>query len=185
MHGVESYLLPGERVLWEGAPMRHRLFRRTDVLLLPFSVVWCGFAIVWLVRALRSDGAGLFPLFGVPFVIVGVYLVAGRFLVRALASRRTVYTVTDGRVVVRGGPTGARLTTAYLRDLPPPVIAERPDGSGSLAFGGFPGIGDVFTGGAKRGWRGWSDEPSDTPILWEVPDVRRVRDCVAQAQRAG
>ncbi|MEU8662868.1 hypothetical protein [Actinoplanes philippinensis] len=178
---MESYLLPGERILWEGAPVRHRLFRTTDLILVPFSLVWCGFAIFWLIGVL-SDGNSRFALFGIPFVVVGVYLVAGRFAVRAIASRRAAYTVTDGRVVVRGGLTGRRLTTAYLKSLPPPVIAERPDGSGSLAFGAFPGPGDVFTGDRRNGWRAWSDEPATTPILWEIPDVRRVRDFIAHAQ---
>ncbi len=38
MHGVEV-LLPGERVLWEGRPVRHRLFRSGDVLLLLLHAV--------------------------------------------------------------------------------------------------------------------------------------------------
>lgn len=71
-------------------------------------------------------------VFNVPFVLIGLHFVAGRFVVRAVASRRTRYTLTNARILVHGGWSGGRLTTAYLRSLPPPVITERPDGSGSL-----------------------------------------------------
>jgi hypothetical protein len=32
-------LLPGERILWEGRPVRTQLFRPTDAFLIPFSLV--------------------------------------------------------------------------------------------------------------------------------------------------
>lgn len=163
--------------------MRHRLFRKADAALVPFSLVWFGFSMIWLITA-RSGGSGGFPLFGLLFAVLGIYMAVARFVVRSVASRRTVYTVTDSRVVVRGGMSGGKLTTAYLRSLPPPVITERPDGSGSLAFGAFPGVGDIFNSGRRSGWSVWSAEPSGTLILWEVPDVRRVRDFIAYGQRA-
>ncbi|WP_433797329.1 hypothetical protein [Actinoplanes sp. CA-252034] len=181
---MESYLLPGERILWEGAPVRRRLFRATDAALVPFSTVFAAFAIFWVIGVL-SEGARLFSVFGVLFVVMAFYLLAGRFVVRALAAPHTTYTITDRRVVVRGGLTGRRLTTAYLKALPPPVIDEQQDGSGNLAFGGFPTVGDVFNGGRRNGFRPWSAEPSDTPVLWDVADVRRVRDFVAHVQAAG
>lgn len=183
---MDSYLLPGERILWEGRPLRHPLFRRTDLFLVPLSLLWCGFAVFWEASVL-VEGAALFffALFGVPFVLFGLYIVAGRFVVRAVSSRRTRYTITNGRVVVHGGWSGDRLSTAYLRSLPPPVITERPDGSGSLAFGAFAGVADVFMGGRRQAWRAWANEPSLTPVLREVPDVRRIRDFVAHVQAQG
>jgi hypothetical protein len=182
MQGVETSLLPGERIVWDGRPLRHRVFRRTDVLLVPFSLLWCGF-VVFGVRGVLSSGAPFFlALWVAAFLLIVLYVVAGRFVVRVVSSRRTRYTITDRRVLVYSGWSGGRLRTAYLNSLPPPVITEEPDGSGSLAFGAFPGVADVFTGGRLRGWRVWSSEPSLTPVLWDVPDIRRVRDVVAHAQ---
>jgi hypothetical protein len=100
-------LLPGERLRWEGRPVRHRLFRSADALLVPFSIVWWVFAIFWEVSVLVSivtsdDGPPVFFGFiGIPFTLIGLYLVVGRFAVRAVASRRTRYAVTDWRVVLR------------------------------------------------------------------------------------
>ncbi|WP_426512980.1 hypothetical protein ACPPVO_21425 [Dactylosporangium sp. McL0621] len=182
MQGVETSLLPGERIVWDGRPVRHRVFRRADVLLVPISLLWCGLAVFWESGVLFSGAPFFFVLWGAAFVLVGLYVVAGRFVVRAVSSRRTRYTITDRRVLVHSGWSGSRLRTEYLHALPPPVITQEPDGSGSLAFGGFPGVADVFTGGRRQGWRAWSSEPSLTPVLWDVPDIRRVRDFVAHAQ---
>lgn len=179
-------LLPAERMLWEGRSLRHRLFRRPDALLVPFSILWCGFAVFWEASALlegpNGEPAPIFiRLWGVPFVLVGLYLVFGRFVVRAIVTRRTRYVLTDRRLLVIGGLSGTRTTTAYLNALPPPVITEKPDdNSGSLAFGEFPGISDTFR--TRNGLRAWASEPSATPVLWDIPEVRRVRDLVAAGQ---
>ncbi len=178
-------LLPGERLLWEGRPLRHRLFRAPDALLIPFSLLWFGFVVFWEASVLTERTVGdrppvFFVLWGVPFVLVGLYLVVGRFVVRAVASRRTRYVLTDLRILVIGGMSGNRTTSAYLRSLPPPVVAEQPDRSGNLAFGAFPGILDPFT--HRNGLRGWASEPSSDPALWHIPEVRRVRDLIAGVQ---
>ncbi len=178
-------LLPGERILWEGRPVRHRLLRSSDALLVPFSILWCGFAVFWEVSVLATTAADdsppiFFALLGIPFVLIGLYLVVGRFVVRAIASRRTKYVITDRRVLVIGGLSGARTMSTNLSSLPPPIVAERPDRSGSLAFGAFPGVFDVFS--RSNGFRAWASEPTVTPVLWHIPEVRHVRDLVAMSQ---
>jgi hypothetical protein len=137
-------LLPGERIVWSGEPSRHRLLRPEDALLIPFSLVWGGFAIFWETSVLGDMGAGngppvFFALWGVPFVILGLYFIVGRFIVRKMSLSQTRYVITDSRIVIRGGVTGGRLHTSYLASLAPPVIKEYSDGSGDLAFGSFPG----------------------------------------------
>jgi hypothetical protein len=144
-----------------------------------------GFAVFWEASVLVGIGsAGRPPIFfvvwGIPFVLIGLYLFVGRFIIRAVVSRRTQYVITDRRALVIGGLSGNRTRSEYLTSLPPPVIAEGPDGSGSLAFGAFPSISDGFD--RKAGWKAWGSEPSGTPVLWDVADVRRVRDFIANAQ---
>jgi hypothetical protein len=185
MVGVD--LLPGERVLWEGRPVRFKLLRPPDATLIPFSLVWAGIAvsvgISSVVATLTADSGEdtpiFFLLFGMVFTCLGLYLVFGRFVARALSFRHTRYVLTDRRIVVIGGISGNKTTSAYLSALPPPVVKEFPDRSGNLAFGEFPTAGQGF----RRGSNAWSSEPAGPPVLWNIPEVRFVRDVVANAQR--
>jgi len=45
------------------------------------EILWAGFAIFWERSAIRDGDP--FHLVGVPFVVVGLYIVMGRFLVDA------------------------------------------------------------------------------------------------------
>jgi len=116
-----------------------------------------------------------FALWGIPFVFIGLYLVVGRFVVRAVASRRARYVITDRRVLIAGGLSGTRTTSVYLRSLPPPVMAERPDRSGSLAFGAFPAA------DRTRRWRDgsavermiWQTAPMQMADFWQLVDEAR------------
>jgi hypothetical protein len=175
-------LLPGEKLLWQDRPIRHRLFYAPDAVLVPFTVVWALFAGFAFGSMLTSDRPPPmpFPVVLVPFAVVGLYLLVGRFVVRAIASRRIRYALTDRRLVVFGGVTGTNATSTYVTTLQPPVIAEREDRSGSLAFGAFPGVWDAFN--SKNLHLIWASQPTSKPVLWDIPDVRRVRDLLAGIQ---
>jgi multisubunit Na+/H+ antiporter MnhC subunit len=173
-------LLPGESLLWEGSPTRHRLLRRTDAFVIPFSVVLCAVIVGFAVAALSSGAPAIIALWVGMFVLIGLYLVAGRFVLRALASRRTRYAVTDRRVIATGGVTGRRIRSEYLASLPSPVVTEEPDGSGTLTFGGVPDVATLFR--RSNGFTAWFAEPPGPPTLWDIPHIRHVRDLVASYQ---
>ena len=73
-------LTQGEYVIWKGKPEKGRLFSRNDIVMIPFSLVWCGFAVFWFVSALSMGAPIPFAMFGIPFICVGLYLVFGRFI---------------------------------------------------------------------------------------------------------
>jgi hypothetical protein len=177
-------LLPGERIIWTGEPTQPRLLRPEDGLLIPFSLVWGGFAIFSETNAATAGAPGFFLLWGVPFVSIGLYFIAGRFVVRAIALRHTRYTVTDLRVVITGGLSGRAEHASYLSSLQPPVIRERDDGTGDLAFGSFPSVGAALSRRRGNGFAVWG-ESLTPPIFRSVPMVRHVRDLVMAAQNAG
>jgi hypothetical protein len=129
---VEQELVGGEKLLWTGRPDPSRHFGRADLFLIPFSIMWGGFAIFWEVGVIL-EGWTFGALFGIPFVAFGLYFIAGRFVVKARRKRRIQYAVTDRRVfsVERGGPTRATL----LSLIPTINTSIRGDGSGSVWFG--------------------------------------------------
>ena len=95
---VSKHLRPNETLVWAGRPDPASRFTAADVWLVPFSVLWFGFAIFWCVAASIQGGA--FGLFGVPFVILGAYMAIGRFVYKARRHRVTRYGLTERRAIV-------------------------------------------------------------------------------------
>ena len=97
---LQRQLAAGERLRWQGSPMK--LHGPRGGMQKMFAAVFLGFACFWEVMALQALAVGpmglFFPLFGIPFILVGLKLFfpglgAGRRL------RSTVYAVTDRRAI--------------------------------------------------------------------------------------
>ena len=83
---LQEYLNTNEKLIWTGQPRKGIVFRTADIFLIPFSLLWCGFAIFWVVIA--SQGSIYFAMFGIPFVIMGLIFVFGRFIIDAKTTRK-------------------------------------------------------------------------------------------------
>lgn len=115
--GWGPYLDAGERVLWTGAPRPGLRVRPRNLLLSAFGVPFLGFALFWVWMASGAMSAPgeaaaigmVFPLFGLPFVAVGLYLVAGQYVWEAYVRGRTRYALTNRRALIA--------TNAFRRSL--------------------------------------------------------------------
>src|SRR5262245_41285862 len=136
---VQAELQPGESVRWLDQPIPTR-FALSALPVFLFAIPWTAFSLFWIWGASQAkcDGreAGLFALFGIPFVLVGLGMFAspGWAMRRA---RRTVYLVTDRRAVVLSAGFGGAVS---VRSFEPEKLGnlrrdQRADGSGSLVFG--------------------------------------------------
>lgn len=132
---VRALLKPGERILWSGGPDVRAYTLRGAWFLVPFSILWGGFAIFWEVSALSARAPFPFALFGLPFVAIGLYMIFGRFLVAKREAERSVYVLTDRRVIQLVGAFKQTLTEIALRDLPPVSLTEQSGGLGTITFG--------------------------------------------------
>ena len=166
----------GERQLWAGTPRLGVVLRQADLLMIPFSLLWCGFAVFWEVSVLRTGAPGFFALWGVPFVAWGIYVTAGRFFADAWRRGRTSYFVTSSRIVIVGGTFTPSTKSLLLTTLSDVSMTERPDGTGTITFGA---TNPMFAMYAGMSWPGVPQVPS----FEMIPDVRRVYGVVQTAQQ--
>lgn len=109
--------------------------------MIPFSLLWGGFALFWegmaifMVATVGEPMTFIFPLFEIPFVIVGLYMIFGRFLVDARTRAKTYYGVTTKRVIILSGIFAREISSLDLRTLTDVALTERSDRSGTITFG--------------------------------------------------
>lgn len=142
---LQSELLPGESLLWTGQPSRRVIFHKEDAGLIPFSLLWGGFSIFWEFAATVGFGSAghgsgpssgwFFALWGIPFIVMGQYMIWGRFVHVAWKKGRTVYGVTQKRVLILTTAWSRSLNATYIDQIPVVEKTVRADGIGTLRFG--------------------------------------------------
>lgn len=173
------YLFPGERVIWTGQPKRGLVLSGRDALLIPFSLMWGGFAIFWnaAVWSFPETGEGpdwFFRLWGLPFLIIGVYIMVGRFFHDAAIRKKLHYAVTDQRVLVLRGSRSSKLTSLDVGRLPKLELSEHRDGTGTIEFDGNS---SAFMGG-KNGWGSWVPALSGATQFTRIASPRKVYEII-------
>jgi len=179
---VENQVRPelgrGERLLWSGMPSQGLVLRPSDALMVPFSLLWGGFAIFWEYSVVTSKGAPVFfTLWGVPFVLVGLYMIFGRFFVDSYLRARTYYGVTDQRVIILSGLASREVKSIALQGLNDISLNERSDGSGSITFGPSNPMYAMWSGTA---WPGTAKKIA--PAFEPIAEARRVYNIIREAQ---
>lgn len=175
----QHHLLPGERVVWSGRPQDGLILRKADGLLIPFSLLWCGFAIFWTFTAVGGGAPPFFMIFGMAFVAVGLYIVFGRFLHDLIIRRGLRYLVTNQRVLILKGGGATMAQSLDLDRLPSLELQEHGGGLGTIRFA--PTISGVFGGG--RGLDAWTPALDSTPRFQRIPEVRQVYEIIRRASR--
>jgi hypothetical protein len=132
----------GERVLWRGTPTgRLKLW---SFAIYVFAIPWTAFSLFWTTMAFAGMGAtewegegSIFkwaiPLFGLPFIIVGLAMMAGPFLPKWQRDK-VLYAVTSERVLKLHLWRQLEVTFCPLDRIGHVIRRERPDGSGSLSL---------------------------------------------------
>lgn len=177
---IRNTLSAGEQVLWWGQPRRGVILRGADALQIPFSLLWCGFAVFWewsVVRAPHSPG--FFMLWGIPFVAVGIYLVIGRFFAEALMRSRTYYAVTPQRIIIVSGLFSKKVKSLNLKTLTDLSLSEGRSGQGTITFGGQHPAAPMFS--SMAGWPG--SEQFLGPRFDLIPQAKTVYETIRRAQQ--
>lgn len=175
---ITRLLSPGEKLLWSGRPRQGMLLRPAENLLMPLCCVLCALAMYWQWRVAASGAPISMRLYGIPLVVIGLYLVVGRLYVDAQQRALTLYGVTDQRVIVVHGLFRRKIKWFAVRDITP-TLTERPDKTGTIHFGRPP---QTFVG---------LEMPSSAGLTYANPNcfdlvenARKVYDVIVSAQKA-
>jgi hypothetical protein len=180
---IGKYLEQDENLIWSGKPRSGIVFRSSDIFMIPFSLMWGGFAIVWEIMAIAipKDEAGpvaiIFPLFGIPFVIAGLYLIFGRFIVDARQRDKTYYGITNQRIIIISGIFSQNIQSLNLKTLSDISISEKTDGTGTITFGPTNPMSFWFSGTAWPGSGRYS-----SPSFSMIENAKQVYDTIRSTQ---
>jgi hypothetical protein len=185
---LDRELASGERVLWAGQPSPKRYTRGSWGLVL-FGIPWTAFAVFWTTmafvgtraipgnNAMASGFRWFFPLFGVPFILIGLGMLSAPWWGRRKAAG-VFYAITDRRALIsEPGWRGARTVKSFAAgDLQSIERTENADGSGDLVF-------------SRRSWRDSDGDRRTSAVGFAgVPRVREVeeqlRRLIAQTRSA-
>ncbi len=118
--GWEHILNDGEEILWQGRPDAAVVWSDLFGLQSIFGLFFAGFAAFWIKMAsfigsgIDDGGIGdIFPLFGIPFLLVGLYMVIGHVFFDAYQRGRTHYTLTNQNAYIATQMFGRRKLENY------------------------------------------------------------------------
>lgn len=183
---------PGEKLLWSGQPKQGVRLQAGDIFMIPFSLMWGGFAIFWEANVLGFGGLarhqtthpvnnGGVPLFmalwGIPFVAVGLYMIFGRFFYDASLRNKTWYGITDRRLIVLKSFFSRKVSSFDYGTLTNLNLVERGDRSGDILFG----TPSPMAGFANSSWAGSGRYA--VPGFYLLPDARNAFNQIRAAQQ--
>ena len=173
---IRRELTGQERIIWTGRPRQGIVTRPSDGFMIPFSLLWGGFAIFWETGVIKSGAPFFFMLWGIPFVLVGLYIIFGRFLVDAKQREGTFYGLTDQRVIIVSGLTSRKVKSLNLRTLSDVSLSEKSDRTGTITFGP--------TNPMASWWGGtpWPGVPQAGPSFEMISDAKRIYEQLREAQ---
>lgn len=137
---VRAELESMETVKWFGVP-RPMSFVWVTIPIVLFAIPWTAFAIFWICGASgfklpdlsHFSPANIFPLFGLPFVLVGLgMLLSPLWAIRA--AKKTGYVLTNRRAILFGGGFGSTVRSIEAARFNQFERRERSNGTGDIIF---------------------------------------------------
>ena len=184
---LEAYLDTGETLLWSGQPKQGVRLQAGDIFLIPFSLMWGGFAFFWeasvlgLVPSARGSHGSSPPIFSrsgefpsassVPTSSSGVSSATPH-----LENGRGTASPTSGVIILKT-LFKTNLTSLDLPSLNNLSLKEHKDNSGDILFGQA-GLYSAFANSSWPAGRG-----NITPGFYLLPQARQVYNLIREAQQ--
>jgi hypothetical protein len=137
---LDRELDDGEQILWSARPDPARVARQY-ILMFVFGIPFTLFALFWMGMTSMITGLmpgeftpfKLFPLFGLPFVLVGLGLLSSPFWAYRKA-KSGAYAITNRRIIIIEGGSSRSVKSYVKRDVQQIERREHSNGTGDLIF---------------------------------------------------
>ncbi len=158
--------LSGEMIRWIDMPIP-RFFTLASTSAFLFAIPWTTFAIFWVCAASGcqipdfKNGLDLFPLFGVPFILIGIGMLSSPLYVywKALT---TVYVITNKRAITFDGGWSTTIQSYFPENLKEIYRKERRNGTGDVII-------------TRRSWRDSDDRQQIEELgFWRIKNPKNV-----------
>lgn len=124
--GIETFLMEGESILWQGKPKKSAYVINASVKMLPLAIIWGaldgGILSLFIPTFFNSEGA---PPIGFTIFILGFFLIhlapvwiwLSQVLTAGSRWKNTEYAITDKRIMIRNGLIGFEYKSIYYTDI--------------------------------------------------------------------
>lgn len=114
-------LINGEHILWAG---KGKGVGQGAIVGVFFAIFWLGFAVFWTVGA--TVAGGVFGLFGVPFVLIGIFLISS-----FIFPPKKYYAITNMRILRK---EGKNMISERLDQVVDVTVTVRGSGKGDVTY---------------------------------------------------
>lgn len=169
----------GEKVIWSGQPQQGIILRSSDVFMIPFSLMWGGFAVFWEFTAITGGAPFFFWLWGIPFILAGFYMIIGRFFFDYVQRKKTYYALTNERVIIISGISNQNTKSLDISKLPEININTKSSGKGTITFGPIHPMSWMYAGSGYPNMGRYNISPS----FELIEDVNTVYQHIKRLQK--
>jgi len=128
---LQKELLLNEKILWQGSPRIWKIFSKKDLSFIPFFIL-----MVPMIKMSES-----LDMIGAFFIILGLFFIYDRLIVRRLRRQRTAYIITNMRILTivatHYGLTES-VSSLEIKSAPEESVSYGRNGFGTITFGTIP-----------------------------------------------
>jgi hypothetical protein len=171
-----DYLREDEQLLWSGKPKFGILFRSKDFIQVPFAAGWLYFMVSDLIMLEEGGFPNRIHPMLLLFVVVGLYMLIGRFIHEMIQRHYSYYAVTNQRVMVKSGIFSSQIQSTSLNSVASIQLIEKRSGQGSLTFETVGNLARISLLNNKA-------NTQSAPLSFEkINEVRQVYGLITEAQ---
>ncbi len=182
---IQNELDLEEKLLWAGKPKQGIVFQKGDIFMIPFSLLWGG--MILLIEILLSfllffggkgiEGIIFAHLFLLPFVIIGLHMIFGRFITDLKRRANTFYGLTDQRAIIISGIFSKTVKSLNLISFNV-SLSEKSNKSGTITFGQEMSFYSAYVWNSNH----WLGMASSVPKFEFIENAKEVYDQISKQQ---